>query len=765
MTAGVDAEMLATLADRLGPAAARDVPLGPMTTYRVGGSAALLVRAGSVSDLRRITAALDGLAVPAVVVGKGSNLLVSDSGFAGLVVVLGGSCDEIDVPNPAGGGTDPAFATFGGSVALPVAARRSVAAGLTGFEWAVGVPGSVGGAVRMNAGGHGSDMAASLERVHLYHLRRGLDRPVGAEALGLRFRGSALGDDHVVLSATVRLEWSADPSAGQETIDEIVHWRREHQPGGHNAGSVFVNPEPGRVSAGELIDGLGLRGLRIGTAEVSTKHANFIQADEGGRSADVVALMAEVRRRVEAAHGYRLRSEIRLLGFDQGADDDVDEMLADITDHGVATVRLEHVFDAPDAGAADPSLPFVAPDVAPGGTHVEPERLGVEARADLLAAFVGTEDAQSPDAAVGPSTKVLPSDLLGEDDDVLDENPPPAASVVAPAKPGRSRVVIVDEDVEPGGSGELDAGARADRLAGTAHVAPTSERTVVITDDSVAGEPAADAAESADDADGSSVDATRPSLVARLRASLRRDRPLLTPRERLMRRRRRIFYGTLAAVTLVAGTMVVLSSPVVGVRYVDIEGNRYVDADRVARVVDSLLGVSVLTADTAEARRLLEEDPWVARARISTYFPDRVVIEVEERVPVAWFAGVDGSARVIDVTGHVLAVVEGMPTDYARIEGTGPNLVPGATADLPFRAAAQLSKSLPPELQPLVGSYGVTETGHVTMTLATGTVVSFGEPVDMRNKLVSLVVLLRRQDPNDLQTVDIASGDPVVQTR
>ena len=104
-------------------------------------------------------------------------------------------------------------------------------------------------------------------------------------------------------------------------------------------------------------------------------------------------------------------------------------------------------------------------------------------------------------------------------------------------------------------------------------------------------------------------------------------------------------------------------------------------------------------------------------------------------------------------------------TDYARIEGTGPNLVPGATADLPFRAAAQLSQSLPPELQPLVKSYGVTETGQVTMTLATGTIVSFGEPADMRNKLVNLVVLLRRQDPNDLQTVDLSSGDPVVQTR
>jgi len=764
VSGGDVADGLAVLAERLGPVAARDVPLGPMTTYRVGGSAALLVRAGSVADLRRISAALDGLDVPAVVVGKGSNLLVSDAGFAGLVVVLGGSCDEIDVPSRTEGGGGPALATFGGSVALPVAARRSVAAGLSGFEWAVGVPGSVGGAVRMNAGGHGSDMAASLVRVHLFHLRRGLDRPVAAEALGLRFRGSALGDDHVVLSATVSLEWAVDPSDGQATIDEIVRWRRDNQPGGHNAGSVFVNPEPGRVSAGALIDGLGLRGLRIGSAEVSTKHANFIQADEGGRSADVVALMAEVRRRVEDALGYRMRSEIRLLGFDQGGDGDVDELLADVTDHGVATVRLEHVFDGvvPDGTAADPSLPFVAPDVAPGGAHVEPERLGREARADLLAAFVGGDgdgDAD-PDGGhtVGPSTKVLPSEDRGEHDEILDEEPPVVPLVVAKEKPGRSRVVIVGDEVEGGGFSELDAGSRADRRAGTTHVAPTSERVVVITDGSLEGE--ASAGEG-----GYSAGAVRPGLPARLRASLRRDRPLLTPRERLMRRRRRIFYGTLGVVTLIAGALVVLASPVVGVRYVEIEGDRYVDAGRVSGVVDSLMGVSVLTADTAEARRRLEEDPWVARARISRYFPDRIVIELEERVPVAWFAGVDGSARVIDVAGHVLAVVEGMPTDYAHIGGTGPNLAPGATADLPFRAAAQLSQSLPPEFEPLAASFGVTETGQVTITLATGTVVSFGEPVDMRNKLVNLVVLLRRQDPNDLQTVDLSSGDPVVQTR
>lgn len=765
MTAADQREELAALSDRLGPIAARDVPLGPMTTYRVGGRAALLVRAGSIADLRRITAALDGLSVPAVVVGKGSNLLVSDAGFAGLVVVLGGDCDDVDLPVPQGESGSMAYATIGSAVALPVAARRTVAAGLAGFEWAVGVPGSIGGAVRMNAGGHGSDMAASLERVHLYHLRRGIDRPVGVASLGMRFRGSALGDDHVVLSATLRLEWSHDPIGGQAELDEVVRWRREHQPGGHNAGSVFVNPVPDEVSAGKLIDELGLRGLRIGSAEVSTKHANFIQADEGGRSADVVALMAEVRRRVEAARGYQLRSEIRLLGFDESQDVDLAGMLADTTEQRVATVRLEHVFDAVDATRSDPSLPFIAPETAADDDHVEAKGLGHEALADLQAAF--DDAAPERDTTVAP-TSVIPSELPDGDDDGLDPEDDPAEvpPVVAPPQPTRRTIVIVDDDID---DANLDEGTRADRRAGVAYGSPTSRNTVVITDGSVVGD-GSDAADTGGeggdaDGDGSSVDATRPGFFTRLRSSFRRERLLLTPRERLMRRRRRIFYGALTAVTLLAGTMTVLSSPVVGVKYVDIEGQRYADAERVARVVELLRGVSVLTADTAAARRLLEEDPWVARARITTYFPDRVLIEIEERVPAAWFAGVDGSARVIDVTGHVLAVVEGAPTTYARIEGVGPNLSPGTVADLPFRAAAQLSQSLPTELVPLASSYGVTETGQVTMTLATGTVVSFGDPVDMRNKLVSLVVLLRRQDPNDLKTVDVSSGDPVVQTR
>jgi UDP-N-acetylmuramate dehydrogenase len=202
----------------------------------------------------------------------------------------------------------------GGAVALPVLARRTVAAGLSGFEWAVGVPGTVGGGVRMNAGGHGSDMAASLVDVEVFDLLRGGGTTLTAAQLGLRFRGSDLADHQVVLSARLALA-PGDRVAGEAELDEVVRWRREHQPGGQNAGSVFVNPVPGELAAGALIDQLGLRGLRIGTAYVSDKHANFIQADDGGSADDVRTLIETVRARVAADTGFVLRSEVRLVGF------------------------------------------------------------------------------------------------------------------------------------------------------------------------------------------------------------------------------------------------------------------------------------------------------------------------------------------------------------------------------------------------------------------------------------------------------------------
>ena len=246
-------------------------------------------------------------------VGKGSNLLVADAGFHGIVVHLGETFAEISIDQ------EKATVIAGGSAFLPRVARQSAAAGLTGFEWAVGVPGSVGGAVRMNAGGHGSDMAATLQRVSVFDLESGAESggpdELTVDQLALGYRRSAVATTQVVLFAELQLE-HGDRAESEAEISEIVRWRRAHQPGGQNAGSVFANPEGD--SAGRLIDSLGLKGFRIGTAEVSTKHANFIQADADGSADDVHAVIVEVARRVASATGITLHPENRLIGFDSG---------------------------------------------------------------------------------------------------------------------------------------------------------------------------------------------------------------------------------------------------------------------------------------------------------------------------------------------------------------------------------------------------------------------------------------------------------------
>ncbi len=298
------ADRLDAAAARLGARARRDVALGPLTTYRVGGSAALFVRLEDDADLAVVRAVVRETAVATLVVGKGSNLLVADAGFAGLALQLGEGFATVTVEGTT--------VRAGAAAALPVVARRTAAAGLTGFEWAVGVPGSIGGAVRMNAGGHGSDLAASLTRVRVLDLRSGEDGVVPAAALDLSYRHADLAPHQLVVWAELALA-AGDRAASEAAIAEVVRWRREHQPGGPNAGSVFTNPEGD--SAGRLIDAAGLKGHRIGTAEVSPKHANFIQADEGGSADDVFALMAFVRRTVRERFGVDLHPETRLVGY------------------------------------------------------------------------------------------------------------------------------------------------------------------------------------------------------------------------------------------------------------------------------------------------------------------------------------------------------------------------------------------------------------------------------------------------------------------
>jgi UDP-N-acetylmuramate dehydrogenase len=313
---------LARLDRALGSLARRDQPLGSLTTYRVGGPAALFCPVTDEEELVLVAKALVGRDVPVLVVGKGSNLLVADKGFPGLAIVLGPGFEEFEVTGPdiaasdidvsAGHGTE---VRAGAALSLPVLARRTVAAGLRGLEWAVGVPGSVGGAVRMNAGGHGSDTSATLVGFRWVDLTTASVHEAGPERLGFGYRHSTLLPTEVVVAARHRLV-PGDVGEGRAAIDEIVRWRRANQPGGSNAGSVFTNP-PGD-SAGRLIDASGLKGLRLGSAQVSPKHANFIQADPDGSADDVKRLIDRVRAEVAAATGVVLRTELCLVGFDEG---------------------------------------------------------------------------------------------------------------------------------------------------------------------------------------------------------------------------------------------------------------------------------------------------------------------------------------------------------------------------------------------------------------------------------------------------------------
>ncbi len=282
----------------------RNAPAGPLCTYRVGGPIGLLLRITTEAALHTAVSAIAEHKVSTLPIGKGSNLLVADAGFAGVGLLLDGELTDTTIT-----GT---ILVAGAAASLPIVARASVTAGLSGFEWAVGVPGTIGGAVRMNAGGHGSDMDASLVAIELADLRSGTISTVPAHDLDLSYRHSRLQPWELVVSATLQLD-PGNADVGAATLKEIVRWRREHQPGGANAGSVFTNPPDD--SAGRLIDAAGMKGHRVGSAEVSPKHANFIQADPDGSADDVLALMIEIVDRIDETHGVRLHAETRLIGF------------------------------------------------------------------------------------------------------------------------------------------------------------------------------------------------------------------------------------------------------------------------------------------------------------------------------------------------------------------------------------------------------------------------------------------------------------------
>ncbi|GBE24363.1 UDP-N-acetylenolpyruvoylglucosamine reductase [bacterium BMS3Bbin02] len=283
------------------------VALGPMTTYKIGGNAEYFATVNTRAELDRVLTA--GVATPITVLGRGSNLLVATGGVAGLVLRLGGVFSEIEVR------TDAVHA--GAGVSLPVLARTATKEGNRGLEFFVGVPGSVGGAVRMNAGCHGIETRDVLDKALVLDAATGAAVERGATDLELSYRHSNLGVTDIVLSA-VFLTTDGDVDEGEQVMRDVTAWRRKHQPGGtHNAGSVFKNP-PGD-SAGRLIDSAGLKGLRVGGASVSTRHANFIEASEQATPEDVYRLIEIVRTRVADEFGVELIPEIICIGFEEPA--------------------------------------------------------------------------------------------------------------------------------------------------------------------------------------------------------------------------------------------------------------------------------------------------------------------------------------------------------------------------------------------------------------------------------------------------------------
>lgn len=296
------------IARRIGVKAERHAPLAKLTTMRVGGPADLLVTAHNGFELRALIRFARSRGLPLTLLGRGSNVVISDRGIRGLVVHVRAEGSRVE------GSTYVAEA----GVPMARAATETQKAGLSGMEFGLAVPGTVGGAVWANAGAHGSDVRAIIESADVL-LADGTEARIAAADLGLEYRESrfkhqpADGTGEVVLGARFRLE-PAEAGLIKERLDDIRRWRQAHQPLGlPSAGSTFRNPTEG-PSAGALIDGAGLKGSQEGGATVSEKHANFVINDRKGSAADVRRLVDRVRARVLQDSGVELVPEIVFLG-------------------------------------------------------------------------------------------------------------------------------------------------------------------------------------------------------------------------------------------------------------------------------------------------------------------------------------------------------------------------------------------------------------------------------------------------------------------
>ncbi|MDP8932366.1 MAG: UDP-N-acetylmuramate dehydrogenase [Actinomycetota bacterium] len=278
--------------------------LGELTTLKVGGTARALLVAECDEDVRAAGEICAAHGVACLVIGRGSNLLVGDRGWGGVAITLGRGYRGYRVI-----GTEVAV---GAAEPMPLLATRLADEGLAGFAWAAAVPGSVGGAVKMNAGAHGRELAHHLVSAEVVRLGDGRRETLLASELGLGYRQSNLPEAVIVVAATLGLE-RGDPAVERERIAEVKAWRRAHQPINRpSCGSVFTNP-PGD-SAGRLVEAAGGKGLRVGGAVVSDLHANFIITEPGATAADVRALVRLLQQLVVERHGQWLRPEVVMVG-------------------------------------------------------------------------------------------------------------------------------------------------------------------------------------------------------------------------------------------------------------------------------------------------------------------------------------------------------------------------------------------------------------------------------------------------------------------
>ncbi|MPZ86811.1 MAG: UDP-N-acetylmuramate dehydrogenase [Nitriliruptorales bacterium] len=303
---GGDDELVARLTAAVGGEVRAGERLAAHTTLKVGGPAAALLRAEHPSDLVAVAEVCAELRRPWLILGRGSNLLVADAGWPGAVVTLGRGF--------RGWVAEGSDVVAGAAEPMPVLSAAVARQRLAGLAFGVAIPGSLGGAVRMNAGAMGREMRDVLDSAEVVRLGDGgrLQRLDAAE-LRMTYRHTALPADAVVVRARLRLR----PGAGDELAAEMAafkQWRREHQPINEpSCGSVFRNP-PGD-SAGRLIDSSGLKGHRVGGAQVSDKHANFITVRAGATAGDVAQVITDVRRIVAERHGVTLVTEVVLAGF------------------------------------------------------------------------------------------------------------------------------------------------------------------------------------------------------------------------------------------------------------------------------------------------------------------------------------------------------------------------------------------------------------------------------------------------------------------